>query len=79
MFHLVSYKWFRRTQFITSIGLFYNECGSLLWGMVEESDYSSNENMIFIELLRILHFRLGKESNIVNDKSRNGICEEIWN
>ena len=24
MFHLVSYKWFRRTQYITSIGLFYN-------------------------------------------------------
>jgi len=23
MSHLVSYKWFRRTQYITSIGLFY--------------------------------------------------------
>ena len=79
MFHTVSYKWFRRTQFTTSIGLFYNECGWLLWGMVEESDYSSNVNVTFIQLLRTLHFRLGKESNIVNDKSRNGICEEIWN
>ena len=45
--------------------------------MTEESDYSSNENMTFIKLLRTLYFRLGKESNIVNDKSRNSICEEI--
>ena len=27
MFHLVSYKWIRRTRNITSIGLFYNVCG----------------------------------------------------
>ena len=26
IFHLVSYKWFRRTQYITSIGLKYNVC-----------------------------------------------------
>ena len=29
MFHLVSYKWFRRTPYITSIGLFYKELGRL--------------------------------------------------
>jgi len=29
MFHLVSYKWFRRTQYITSIGLDYKEVGGL--------------------------------------------------
>ena len=45
--------------------------------MVEESDYSSDENVTFIELLRTLHFRLGKKSHIVKDKSRNCICEEI--
>ena len=30
MFHLVSYKWFRRTLYITSIGLFYRKWG-VLW------------------------------------------------
>ena len=30
MSHLVSYKWFRRTQFITSIGLFYKN-GDFTW------------------------------------------------
>jgi len=29
MFHLVSYKWFSRNQYITSIGLFYKEVGRL--------------------------------------------------
>jgi len=32
MFHLVSYKWFRRTLYITSIGLFYRkweDCGGV--------------------------------------------------
>jgi len=29
MFHLVSYKWFRRTPYLTSIGLFYKELGRL--------------------------------------------------
>jgi len=32
MSHLVSYKWFRRTQYITLIGLFYKKwvgCGGL--------------------------------------------------
>jgi len=29
MSHKVSYKWFRRTQYITSIGLFYKEVGRL--------------------------------------------------
>ena len=47
--------------------------------MVEESDYSSNENVTFIELMRTLHFRLGKESNTMNDNSKNIICVEIWN
>ena len=27
MFHLVSYKWFRRTPYITSIGLIYKKVG----------------------------------------------------
>jgi hypothetical protein len=27
MFHLVSYLWFRRTQYITPIGLFYKNVG----------------------------------------------------
>jgi len=31
MFHLVSYKRFRRTQYITSIGLFFQECGDFTW------------------------------------------------
>ena len=30
MFHLVSYKWFRRTQYIPELGLFYNVWGILL-------------------------------------------------
>ena len=30
MSHLVSYKWFRRTQYITSIGLDYNVWGFYL-------------------------------------------------
>ena len=30
MFHLVSYYWFRRTQYITSIGLIYKNVGILL-------------------------------------------------
>jgi len=30
MSHLVSYWWFRRTQYITPIGLFYKEVG-ILW------------------------------------------------
>jgi len=32
VFHLVSYKWFRRTLYITSIGLFYRkweDCGGV--------------------------------------------------
>ena len=29
MSHLVSYKWFRRTQYITSIGLIYKKVGRL--------------------------------------------------
>ena len=54
----------------------FNVWWDLIWCFViEESLSSSNENMIFFELLKILHFRLRKESNIVNDKSRNNICE----
>ena len=30
MFHLVSYKWFRSTQFIPQFGGFYKEVGILL-------------------------------------------------
>ena len=33
MFHLVSYWWFRRTQYITSIGLFYKKVGIVLGGL----------------------------------------------
>jgi len=29
MFHLVSYRWFRRTQYIPELGLFFNMCGFL--------------------------------------------------
>jgi len=32
MFHLVSYWWIRRTQYITSIVLFYKNVGILLGG-----------------------------------------------
>ena len=32
MSHLVSYWWFRRTQYIPSIGLFYKEVRILLGG-----------------------------------------------
>jgi len=32
MSHLVSYEWFRRTQDITPIGLFYKNVGILLGG-----------------------------------------------
>jgi len=32
MSHLVSYKWFRRTQYITPIGLDYKEVGLYLEG-----------------------------------------------
>ena len=32
MSHLVSYKWICRTQYITSIGLFYNVRGILVGG-----------------------------------------------
>ena len=35
MFQLVSYKWFRRTQYITLIGLKYNVCGYLVGGESE--------------------------------------------
>ena len=58
----------------------YNEVEKFLiwWGVMQENDFSSDENMTFIELLRTLHFRLGKKSHIVKDKSRNCICEEIW-
>ena len=31
MSHKVSYKWFRRTQYITSIGLFYKNWEGKLW------------------------------------------------
>jgi len=31
MSHKVSDKWFRRTQYIPSIGLFYKEVGRLWW------------------------------------------------
>ena len=30
MFHLVPYKWFRRTQYIPELGLFYN-----VWGIYD--------------------------------------------
>jgi len=33
MFHLVSYKRFRRTQYITSIGWFYKNVGIFLGGL----------------------------------------------
>jgi len=33
MFHLVSYWWFMRTQYITSIGLFYKNRGFYLEGV----------------------------------------------
>ena len=31
MSHKVSYWWISRTQYITSIGLFYNVCGDFTW------------------------------------------------
>ena len=33
MSHLVSYKWFKRKLYITSIGLFYKEVGILVVGV----------------------------------------------
>jgi len=36
MFHLVSYKWFRRTQYITSIGLFYKNVLACFLHYVQE-------------------------------------------
>ena len=35
MFQLVSYWWFRRTQYITSIGLFYKEVGDFTWSVTD--------------------------------------------
>ena len=44
MFHRVSYKWIRKTQVITSIGLFYKKVGRL-WK-------ASNREDIFRNILR---------------------------
>ena len=42
IFHLVSYKWFRRTQYITLIGLFYKNGGDFTW-MVVNMDFIVEE------------------------------------
>jgi len=34
MFHLVSYKWIRRTQYIPEFGVFYKNVGILLGSMM---------------------------------------------
>ena len=53
MFHLVSYKWFRRTQYITSIGLIYKEVGRL-W---KESAPELMGVKSFLELVRLVQLK----------------------
>jgi len=54
MFHLVSYKWFRRTQYITSIGLFY-KIGDFTWRVSDceelSGGYSYKDNKTNQEVL----------------------------
>ena len=62
MFHLVSYKWFRRTQYITSFGLFYKNRGRL-W---RESDCEELVGVkLFLELVPpVLLKRFGNDAFI---------------
>ena len=53
MFHLVSFWWIMRTQYITSIGLFYKEVGFYLEGGLtcEELSGSYSQEMMVVGLL----------------------------
>jgi len=55
MFHKVSYKWVRRTQYITPFGLFYKEVGRL-WRLsdCEELVGGQLQEMMEMPLSRVL-------------------------
>ena len=50
MFHLVSHKWFRRTQVIPELGGFYKEVGRL-W---KESALELMGVKLFLELVQLV-------------------------
>jgi len=62
MSHLVSYWWFRRTQYITSIGLIYKNVGILLVGCLTRE-----------ELVGVLTGENGAEMLISAFRSRRSI------
>ena len=69
MFQLVSYKWFKITQYITSIGLFYKEVGSL-WRV------SDCEELVFWRTLHIPRF-VGVLQECGDFTWRVSDCEEL--